>query len=152
MLDCFAEYAIYIYNWNISIKIFVRTIQIFCRLSTSPSVQIIYKYSRTKIPSGRLWGDNLISKHFSTSYVRVSGCGGDLRRWWTVFLFQAICEAFLVLIIAPFPISVSSGYFIRICTSNKFIRSTQVDPVRASKSLTDSFFILDICHPCSVER
>ena len=38
MLDCFAEYVIYINNWNISIEIFVRAIQSFCRLSTSPSV------------------------------------------------------------------------------------------------------------------
>ena len=29
MLDCFAEYVIYIYNWNISIEIFVRAIQRF---------------------------------------------------------------------------------------------------------------------------
>ena len=32
MLDCFAEYVIYIYNWNTSIEIFVRAIQSFCTL------------------------------------------------------------------------------------------------------------------------
>ena len=50
MLDCFAEYVIYIYNWNISIEIFVRALQSFCRLFTSLSVLVIYKHCRTKIP------------------------------------------------------------------------------------------------------
>ena len=43
MLDCFAEYVTYTYNWNISIEIFVRAIHSFCRLSTPQSGQVIYK-------------------------------------------------------------------------------------------------------------
>ena len=48
------------------------------------------------------------------------------------------------MIIAPFPISVRSGYFIPVCSRDKFSNSRQIHPVGVSKSLTVSFFILDI--------
>ena len=48
------------------------------------------------------------------------------------------------MIIAPFPISVRSGYFIPVCSRNKFSNSRQIHPVGASKSFAISFFILDI--------
>ena len=53
MLDCFAEYFIYIFNWNISIERFVRAIERFYILSTSSSVHIIYKYCKRKTPCRR---------------------------------------------------------------------------------------------------
>ena len=48
------------------------------------------------------------------------------------------------MIIAPFPISVRSGYFIPVCSRNKFSNSRQIHPVGASKSLIVSLFTLDI--------
>ena len=83
MLDCFAQYAIYIYNKNISIQIFVRGIQSFCRLSNSPSVQVIYKYCRAKNPCRRFWGDTPTSKNFSCSYERARSLVVSDLRWET---------------------------------------------------------------------
>ena len=42
------------------------------------------------------------------------------------------------------PICIRSGYFIPVCSRDKFSNSRQIHPVGASKSLIVSFFILDI--------
>ena len=67
ILDCFAEYVIYIFNWNISIEIFVRAIQSFCRLSTSPSVQVIIDTAEQKslaeVCEGIISSPNILQLH-----------------------------------------------------------------------------------------
>ena len=130
MLDCVAEHFIYIYNMNISIAIFERAIQSFCRLCTLAG---IFAFIRKCI---WLWGR---SKKTINSFALPANM------------------SFVIVIIAPFLISVRQRYFIPASTSNKVSSSRQINHVGANKSLTGFVLFLHIYigywgqHPCSVE-
>lgn len=120
MLDCVAEHVIYIYDTNISIAISERAMQSFCRLCTFAGIFAF-------IPKCIwLWGR---SKKTINSLALPANM------------------SFVVVIIAPFLISVEQGYFIPVSASNKVSSSRKINQVGANKSLTVFFlfiFILDI--------